>query len=186
MARLQLQSHLTQVSVSASTTTKRGSQNLSSLIEFLGGRNQTKTVLRRKSKFSTPHRGDRPKRSSSALCSRPPRFDSATDQHPLPAIATDIALRQANHFTRRIRQQRCVHFVVAAARIQEETYLFAPYAPLEKDPFVDVPSRLSRVCQRNTAAFFPCASPAVKRRCGQSAQSGWAVNEFSPIMKFSA
>ena len=61
-----------------------------------------------------------------------------------------------------------------------------PTRPLRKIPSVNVPSLLLRVCQRNTAAFSPSASPTVRRRFDPSKQSGCALSRFSPTMKFGA
>ena len=63
-----------------------------------------------------------------------PRFDITAHRHLLHLQPpTDIGLRQFHRLARSIRQQGCVHFVVAAARVQENAHLLAPDTPYEKD-----------------------------------------------------
>ena len=116
-----------------------------------------------------------------------PRFDITTDRHLLHLqSATDVGLRQFHRLARSIRQQRCVHFVVAAARVQENAHLLAPDTPLEKNPFgkcavatlARLPTQYLRVLSRRVAP--------VRRPFGASKQSGCALSRFSPIMKFGA
>ena len=104
-----------------------------------------------------------------------PRFDGATDRHLLHLqSATDIALRQVHQLARCIWQQRRVHFVVAAARVQEETYLLVPYTPLEKDPYREravstltrLPAQHRRVLPRRVAHRQAAMRPIEAERLG--------------------